>query len=60
MAHSDEEKVVAIILGLLAGGVLGQECLGHLSEIVERAQWQRVEPIRGHNFQAGRKGETHG
>ena len=51
--------MVAILLGLLVGGVLGEECFGHFSKIVERARWQRVEPVRGHAFQVGRKCEAH-
>ena len=50
---------MTLLLGLLAGGILDEKCLSHLSEIVERARWQRVEPVRGHVFQAGRKGEAH-
>ena len=42
---TDREKVVAILLGLLEGGILGEECLDHLSEIVERGRWQRVKPV---------------
>jgi len=33
--HSDREEVVAVPLSLLAGGVLGEECFSHLSEVVE-------------------------
>ena len=33
--HSDREEVVVIPLNLLAGGVLGEECFSHLSEVVE-------------------------
>ena len=39
------EKVVAASLGFLARGVLHEEGLGDLREVVERAWWQRVEPF---------------
>jgi len=50
---------VIVLLDLVAEGVLSEECFSHLSEVVEVAWWQRVEPIRGHAFQADRKGEAH-
>jgi len=47
LPHSDG-KVVIVLLGFLARGVLGEKYLDHLSEVVERARWQQVEPVRGH------------
>jgi len=29
------EEMVVILLSLLAGGTLGEGCLGHLSEVIE-------------------------
>ena len=43
--HSDRKKVVDVPLSLLAGGVLGEECFIHLSEVAEWMGWQRVEPV---------------
>ena len=57
LSYFDGDEVVVIILGLPTGGVLGDECLCYLLEIVERTRWQRVKPIRDHTFQIGRKGQ---
>jgi len=43
--HLDEDEMVVVLLGLLAGDVLSEECLGYLLEIMERARQRRVEPI---------------
>ena len=36
LSHFDGEEVVVILLNLLAGGVLGEECLSYLLETLER------------------------
>ena len=59
MRYFDSEDVVVILLGLPAGGLLGEEHLRCLSEVVERMWQQRVKPVRRGAFQAGRKGQTH-
>ena len=56
LPHFVTEKVVVLLLGLLARDVLSEEHFGYLLKVVERMRRQRVEPIRGHTFQAGRKG----
>jgi len=38
LPYLDGEEVMAILLVLLARGILGEECLGHLHEIVRRAR----------------------
>ena len=38
LSHLDEEEVMIIFLGLLVGGVLGEERLDYLLETVERTQ----------------------
>ena len=45
MPHLNGEEMMVVILTLLAGGVLSEEHLGYLLEIVERVRWQKVEPI---------------
>ena len=45
MPHLDGEEVVAILLGLLARGVLSEECFGYLLGVAERVERQRVELI---------------
>ena len=59
MPQFDKEKVLVILLGLLVGDVLGEECLSHLREIIEKSRWQQIEPVLRHAFQADRKGEAH-
>ena len=44
LPHLNGEEMI-ISLGFLTRDVLGKECLGHLREIVERAQWQGIEPV---------------
>jgi len=38
LPHLNGEKMMATSLDFLARGILGEECLNHLREIVERAQ----------------------
>jgi len=59
LSHFDGEEVVVILLGLPAGGILGEEHLRYLLKIVKRIRRQRIKPIRGHIFQTERKGQTH-
>ena len=56
LPHFDGEKVVVVLLGFPARGVLGDERFGYLLEVVGRMWWQGVEPIRRHAFQTGWKG----
>ena len=49
---------MAVLFCLMVGGILSEERLGYLLEIVERARQQRVEPIRRHTFQTGGKGDA--
>ena len=51
--------MVVILSGLPTGGVLGEEHLDYLFEFVERTQWQRIKPIRGHTFQTRRENGAH-
>jgi len=53
LSHFDDEKVVVVLLGLMARDVLSEEHIGYLLEVVERMWQQGVEPIRGHAFQTG-------
>jgi len=50
--------MMAVLLGLQAGGVLSEKRLGYLLKIMERVRRQRVEPIRCYYFQTGGKGDT--
>jgi len=50
---------MVVSLGSLARGVLCEKGLNDLLEVVERARWQGVEPIRCRTLQAGSKGEAH-
>ena len=59
LSYFDSEVVVIILLGLPARGVLGEERLSYLLEIVGQTRRQGIKPIRGHTFQTGRKGQTH-
>ena len=43
--HPDGEKVLTTPLGFMVSGILCEEGLGDLQEVVERAQWRRVEPL---------------
>ena len=36
LSHFDGEEVMAILLSLLARGILGNNCFGHLRKVVER------------------------
>jgi len=46
LPHLDGEEMMTISLGFSAIGItLGEECIGHLCEIVERARWQEIEPV---------------
>ena len=53
LPHFARVEVVVILFGLSAKGILGEECLSYLLKTMERTRRQRVEPIRGHAFQAG-------
>ena len=55
LSYFNSEEVVVILLGFLAGDVLGEKRLSYLLKIIKRMRWQRVKPIRDHNFQTGRK-----
>ena len=50
---------MAILLCLMARGILGKKCFGYLSKVVERVWRQRVKPIRGRAFQTRRKCVSH-
>ena len=50
---------MAILLCLMARGILGKKCFGYLSKVVERVWRQRVKPIRGRAFQTRRKCASH-
>ena len=50
--------MMVVLIGLLAGGILSDELLGYLLEIVKRARRQRVEPIRYRTFQIGGKSDV--
>jgi len=43
--HPDREEVVTTPLGLLASGILCDEGLNNLQELMERARWRGVEPL---------------
>ena len=38
LSHFDGKEVMLILLGLLAGGVLGKEYLGYLLKLIERTR----------------------
>jgi len=52
---------VVILLGFPARGLLGEEHLSYLLEIVEQTCRQKIKPIRirGHTFQTGQKGQAY-
>ena len=54
VTHFDSDEAVVVLIGLSAGGILGDKCLDYLLK-VERMQRQIVEPIQGHPFQTGWK-----
>jgi len=39
LPYFDREKVVVVLLGLLTRGILSEECIGYLLEVVERMWW---------------------
>ena len=45
LPHLDGDKVMAILLGLLARGVLSKKYFGYLRKLVEEVWQQRVELI---------------
>jgi len=49
---------MAVLFGLMTGGVLSEERLGYLIEIVMRMGRQRVQSIQCHTYQTGRKGNA--
>jgi len=59
LPHFNGEEVLIVLLGLTARSVLSEERFSYLLEVVEGMWRQRVEPIRGHAFQAGRKCLSH-
>ena len=52
LSYFDREKVVIVLLGFSARGVLSKERLSYLLEIEERMWQQGVEPIQSHALQA--------
>ena len=45
LPHFEGEKVMVAFFGLLARGVLSEECFSYFLKTTERAGRQRVEPI---------------
>ena len=55
LPYFDGEKVVVIFLGLSTRGILSEKYFRYLLKTMEKMGRQRLEPIRGHAFQAGWK-----
>jgi len=49
--YLDREKVIVILLELLAGGVFCEEQLGEALEVVDRAPRKRVELVGDYSLQ---------
>ena len=54
-SHLDRKEVVVVLLELLVGGVLRQEQLGEIIEVVDRSWRKRVEPIESYSLLTGGK-----
>jgi len=57
-SHLDREKVEVILLKLLVRGVLREEQLGEILEVIHRPWWKRVKLIRGYFLRVGREDPT--
>ena len=54
-SHLDGEEVVIVLLELLAQGVLREEQLGEILEVVDQLWRKRVKLIKGYFLHGGRE-----